>query len=49
VVAGGLQKDCGTADDAVNVSIMALRMIDVTENVLSPEGLLLRVCSEKKV
>ncbi|XP_078369802.1 guanylate cyclase soluble subunit alpha-2-like isoform X2 [Oculina patagonica] len=43
VVAGGLQNNCGTADDAVNVSIMALRMIDVTESVLSPEGLPLRM------
>lgn len=48
MVAGGLQNDCGTADDAIKVSTMALKMIDVTESVLSPEGLPLRVFPESE-
>ena len=43
VVAGGLQSNCGTVDDAVKVALMALRMIDVAQSVPSPEGLPLKV------
>ena len=43
MVAGGLQNNCGTVEDAVKVALMALRMIDVAESVLSPEGLPLKV------
>ena len=43
VVAGGLQNNCGTVEDAVKVALMALGMIDITESVLSPEGFPLKV------
>lgn len=45
MVAGGLQNNYGTADDAVKVALMALSMIDVAQGVLSPAGIPLQVTS----